>query len=139
VPAAQVKPQEVPSHVAMPEAGGWQGEQLEPQVATLVLETQAPLHGWYPVSQRKAQAPALHCAVACSGGTQGVQLVPQEPMLSSRRHSSRQAWLPGGQVEVVPQVVPSQVAAVLGVVGQGVQRVPQWAALSLLTQTPLQR
>jgi len=87
----------------------------------------------------KEQVPLLQAAVPCWGAAQGEQLEPQLPTLLSGRQALPQLCVPVGQVEVVPQVVPLQVGAVLGGIGQGVQLVPQWATLSLLTQTPLQR
>jgi hypothetical protein len=45
-PAAQTKPQLVPSHVDMALLGGVHGVQLVPHVFTSVLMTHAPLHRW---------------------------------------------------------------------------------------------
>jgi hypothetical protein len=49
--ALHVVPQAVPPQVAEPFAGAGHAEHDAPQVATALLETQAPLHSWVPVGQ----------------------------------------------------------------------------------------
>jgi hypothetical protein len=51
---SQSTPQAVPSQVAMPLAGLSQGVQLEPQVATSVLETHCPLQLWKSVAHSQS-------------------------------------------------------------------------------------
>ncbi len=136
-PAAQLKPQTVPSQVAKPFAGGAQAVHETPHEATLLLATQAPPQAWKPALQVKLQAVPLQVATALAGAGQAMQPAPQEETLLLETQEPVQAWKPALQVK--PQAVPLQVAIALAGAGHAVHELPHALTLVLDTQTPLHR
>jgi hypothetical protein len=69
----QVNPQAVPSQTAVPLAGAVQAvHDDEPQLPTLVLDTQVVPHRWKPLLHAKPQVVPLHVAVALTGAVHGL-------------------------------------------------------------------
>ncbi len=107
-----MKPQVVPSQVAVPCAGIGQAVQEVPQVFGLAFGWQLPEQSCVP----DAQAPAHEA--------------PES--MQAPAHS----FCPDGQVP--PHIVPSQVAVPPIGTGQGTQAVPQLATSPFFTQIPTQ-
>ena len=156
-----VKPHDVPSQVAVALAGGMQAvHEVAPQLVTLVLRTQTPLHMWALELQTKPQAVPLQVDVAFAGGVHGTQEVaPHEAALvldwqvpeqsceptahapmhdaAMAMHVPAQSFIPPGQVP--PHDVPSQIAVPPPPgVGQAMHDAPQFATPVFCTHTPLQ-
>jgi hypothetical protein len=87
----QLKPQLVPSQVAIASAGVGQGVHEAPQFAGLMFETHCPEQAWKPVLQTKPQLVPSQVAVALAGGEQGVHALPQLSMLVFDTHRPEQA------------------------------------------------
>jgi hypothetical protein len=83
----------VPSQVAVPLAGGKQAvHDVEPQLPTLVLDTQVDPHRWKPLSHAKPHEVPSHVAAAFAGAVHAVQLVPQVAGLLFGWHELPHAW-----------------------------------------------
>jgi hypothetical protein len=74
-PPLHVKPQLVPSHVAIAFAGGMHCVQLVPHDCVEVLSAQVPPQSWKPPLHVKPHVAPSHIAIAFAGGTHGVQLI----------------------------------------------------------------
>ena len=108
-----LKSQEVPSQVAVAFAGGAQGVQRLPQLATSVLETQFPLQSCLPLAHMALQGWAV------------AMQTPAQSLVS--------------EGHCVPHLIPSQVALPPVGAGQGeAQAVPQFMRDLLSTQTGAQ-
>lgn len=83
-PVLQRMPQEVPLQVAVPRGSVGQGVQLEPQLLTLVFETQLPLQAWYPPTQlARKHAPLVVSQAPVPFAYSVVQLVREVPQTVS--------------------------------------------------------
>jgi hypothetical protein len=155
----QLKPQELPSQLALAFAGVGQGSQRSPQLPTLRLSLHSSSHLWKPPRQLKTQALFSHLTWALAGARHGAQLAPQKLTSSTGTHmplQSRcpegqtplQAWLVGMQAPAhsfvpwghsAPHRVPSQVAFPPMGTGQGVHELPQLLGLESVLQLSSQR
>jgi hypothetical protein len=111
-PELQLRPHDVPSHVAVPLVVPGHAVHEDPQPLTEVFATQALPHRWYPTLQVKSHAVPLQIGVAFAGVVQ----VAQAPLQSLKP-----------ALHVTPHEVPSQVATPLGGTVHAVQDVPQLA------------
>jgi hypothetical protein len=101
-----VKSQALPSQVALAWAGGAQGvQEVVPQLAGSLSETQLPLQSWVPLSHTPLQD------------------------LPSSRQTPAHSVVRGGHF--VPHMLPLHVASPPVGAGQGEQAVPQLCGLSL--------
>jgi hypothetical protein len=107
-PLAQLKPQLVPSHVAIAPSGALHGAQLAPHDDSEVFETHTSPHRWNPARQANPQLAPSHVESAFGGGAHGEQAAPQDAGEASETQASPQRWLP--LVHVKSQLVPSHVA-----------------------------
>jgi len=88
-----------------------------PQVALALLETQTPLHRWYPALQCATQRVPLQVFVPMASAVQAPQVFPQDDALvlssatQTRLPSVPQAWK--FELQFTSQVVPVQAAAPL--------------------------
>lgn len=153
----QVKPQEVPSQVALALAGGEQAaHDVEPQLLVALFETHAVPHRWKPLLQVNPHLVPSQVAVALAGAEQAVHdVVPQLPTLLLDWQVPEQSCEPEGQTplhdaveamhapahsfmlagQVPPHDVPSQVAVPPpDGTGQAVHDVPQPEVLVLAMQ-----
>ena len=80
--------------------------------------------------------PDVHVAVAFAGTVHGVQLEPHVATAVFETHEPPQLWNP--VLQVVPQLVPSQVAVPVVLPRQAVQLDPQLAMAVFDTQVPPQ-
>jgi hypothetical protein len=151
VPALHVKPQLVPSHVAVAFAGGTQAVHEEvPQLAVLELDAHAAPQAWKPVAQVKPQLVPSQVEVELAGGVHGMHAIrPHELTLVLDAQIAPHGWDPVGQSllhgtlgsmqapahrrllagQVPPQANPSQVAVPPVGAVHAVQEVPQVATL----------
>jgi hypothetical protein len=154
-----VKSQLLPLQVGSPCAGTGQALHIDPHELVLSLGRHTPLQsclppGHWPMHEvpgarhlpKQSTLPPVHSpphmpfgqvALPPSGGSHGLHDWPQVAGSVSETQALSQAWKPGLQVR--PQVVPSQVAAIaLAGTGQGSQRPPQVATARSLTHALLQ-
>ena len=103
--------------------GAGHGEHDEPQVATEVLETHCPEQMCRDPSQLAARHWVPEQLKLSASAGQGAQVPAQ------RR------WL---ELQVIPQLRPSQFATLFAIVAQGVHEAPQVAGAMLDTQEPEQ-
>src|SRR5205807_879253 len=91
IPVWQVKPQLVPSQVAVAFAGGMHRVQLlVPQLATALLETHWPEQAWYPELQTNPHAPETQVGNPFAGAVHGVHEAPQALALPFEVHCPEQ-------------------------------------------------
>lgn len=95
----QTPPQLVPLQVGFPLGTAGQGTHELPQLAGLLLETQAPLQRWKPVLQTMPQIPSLQSGTPLATAGQGVHDVPQEAGLLFETQELPQRWKPLTQTQ----------------------------------------
>lgn len=143
-PAAQTNPHAPDSQVATPLAGAGHGEHSAPQVAALLLLTQAPPHSCMPVMQTKPQVPPVQVGAAPEGATHAFPQRPQweseVPKLLSHPLAAEPSQLPIPALHAKPHAPPSQLGVALLGVGHRLLQLPQCAtSLCGLWHEPAQK
>jgi hypothetical protein len=113
-PLLQVNVHSIPSHAVLPLGEVGQTVHADPQAVVLVVSTQRPLQGFFPIGQVPPQGSST-------------------PMHWPR---AAQTFFPSGQA--TPHLTPSQVELPPVAVGQGSQAMPQLFGNLLSTQVPPQ-